>query len=83
MKKEFHLVLSYDSSNEAFRDIIQQVVVEKSREIFGATQLMQAAMDPSSPKPEIHIYSDDFIMGKEDIEVKNEEQATAADNLKG
>jgi len=82
VKKEYHLVISYDTANEELQKVILETVRKKAQEVWGAVHLAHNAMDPQSPKPDMHLYSDDFIMGKDDIEVKNPAQAVAADAIK-
>lgn len=50
----------------------------KAQEIWGSVHLAHGAMDPSSPKPDMHLYSDDFLMGKDDIAVTSAQQAEEA-----
>lgn len=69
MKKEFHAVLSFDCNNEALMQTLQSIVVEHLRKMFASALLAHGAINDGSVKPEIHLYSDDFLMGKEDIGV--------------
>lgn len=71
MKKEYHLVVSYDTTNEELQKEILAVVRKKAQEVHGAVLMAHAAMDPHAPAPDLHLYSDDFLMGKDDIAVTN------------
>ena len=75
MKKEFHLVLAFDSGNEALMKTYEEIVILKGREIFASAVLAHGAIRDASTKPEIHLYCDDFIMGREEVEVKAAEIA--------
>ena len=75
MKKEFHLVLAFDSGNEALMKTYEEIVILKGREIFASAVLAHGAIRDASTKPEIHLYCDDFIMGREEVEVKANEIA--------
>jgi hypothetical protein len=69
MKKEFHLVLSFDTTDDDLMGAYQEIVVAKAREMFGAALLAHGALREGTPPPDIHLYSDDFLMGKEDIDL--------------
>lgn len=68
MKKELHLVLGFDSTDE-LQKTIQEIVVKQARLIYANALIAHAAVNDGSTKPEIHLYSDDFLSGKEDIGV--------------
>lgn len=69
MKKELHLVIGFDSPNTELTETITEIVVIKAREIWGAAHIAHNAAVPDAPPPDLHLYSDDFLMGKEDIDV--------------
>jgi hypothetical protein len=71
MKKEFHLVVSFDATSQSLMDTLQSVIVMHARDIFAAGLIAHAAVNDGSTKPDIHLYSDDFLMGKEDIDTTN------------
>lgn len=72
MKKEFHLVVSFDTTSQSLMDTLQSIVVTHARQIFAAALIAHAAVNDGSTKPDIHLYSDDFLMGKEDIDTCSE-----------
>ncbi len=67
MKKEYHLVIGFDTANEGLQQQVLELVRQSARDVWGAVHLAHAAMDPTSPKPDLHLYSDDFVAGKEDL----------------
>jgi len=73
MKKEYHLVVGFDTSNEELQKTILEVVRNSARDVWGAAHLAHGAMDPGSPKPDLHLYSDDFVAGKEDLDLEDKE----------
>lgn len=69
MKKEFHAVLSFDTMNDAMMATYQQIVEDSCRQLYAAALLAHGALNDGATKPEIHLYSDDFLMGKEELPV--------------
>lgn len=76
MKKEFHAVLSFDCTSETLMNTLQTIVVENLRKMYAAALLAHGAVNDGSTKPDIHLYSDDFLMGKEDINVPTQPMAS-------
>lgn len=75
--------MSYDTGNEELQKQVLEVVRGKAQQIWTAVHMAHAAMDPQSPKPDMHLYSDDFIMGKDDIAVtpkQMKDEKEAAEN---
>lgn len=69
MKKEFHLVLSFDTTNQDLMNTYQTIVIESARKVYASALLAHGAINEGATKPDIHLYSDDFLMGKEDLPV--------------
>ncbi len=70
LRKDYHLVLSFDTPNEELQKTLLEVVKEAGRNIEGAAKLAHGAVADGGGKPTVTLYSDDFLMGKEEFELQ-------------
>ncbi len=69
MKKEFHLVLGFDTLNDNLMKTYQEIVINQARLLYASALLAHGAQRDGSTAPDIHLYSDDFLAGKEDLDM--------------
>lgn len=79
MRKDFHLVLSFDSPNEKLVNELLELMKSHAREIDTTARFVHGSVNDGSPKPEVKLFSDDFLMGKDDLDIKDAAGAEAAD----
>lgn len=70
MKKEFHLIVRFDSASEEMQKSYHDVVVKYALDLHAAAIVAHAAVNDGSTAPEIYAYSDDFLAGKSDMPLK-------------
>jgi hypothetical protein len=84
MKKEYHLVVSFDTTKENVQNMFLDIMKQHGREIVAAVNMAHNAIEPTAPKPHVRLWSDDFLAGEEDQDLKPApEEATAGDSADG
>lgn len=77
--KDFNMVLRFDSANPKVYDTLLELIKDHARQIETTAKLLHGGLADGSPPPEVKLYSDDFFLGTEDIELKDSAEAAAHD----
>lgn len=65
--KTFHLEIRVTTNDDFTIDTVKEVMKRSARELFAITSV---AKGEGGPAPVIHLYAEDWIVGKEDIDVQ-------------
>ena len=70
--KDFNVVLRFDTANPELFKSLREITKTAARDLITAARLVHSAQNDGTPAPEIFMYDDDYVMGKQDVAVEDD-----------
>jgi hypothetical protein len=74
LRKDFHIVLSFDTPNTELHETFKELAKSAGRDLHTAANLAYGSVNDGGGKPSLTLYSDDFLMGKEEFTAEEDKE---------